>query len=213
MATCDPFDEKDILLILNSKAFGCGIRARNQCIFVLGCCTGARISELLGLRRADILDEIGEIRGKITFTRTKNKCPRTVPIVNHFLLPYLKAWLVAEQKLGFCLSSSPLFPSIGRGRPIGRQWILSIYKRAARECGIKKRIGTHSCRKTWAKATYEYYQKLLMKGEKLDPLVKLQEAGGWKDIDAARRYLNFMLGDVLDSHMSLYSALKHLTKS
>jgi integrase len=214
MAACDPFDERDMLTMLNSKSFEVGNRTRNQCLFVLECCTGARISEILGLRRGDMLDDQGHVRDRITFTRTKNKRPRTVPLVNDFLKPYLVEWLKLLEADGYCQAQSMLFPSYKQGRAITRAWAWCLYKSAAKELGLSGTFGTHSCRKAWAKATYEYYHRLHMAGKNIDPLVKLQEAGGWRNIDSCRRYLAFMLGDYADSQKSLFKAFsKEYTKS
>ena len=205
MAACDALSKHEILSMMDSKAFGKGNRIRNQCLFALECCTGARVSEVLGLARKDIIDESGRIRERITFTKTKNKCPRTVPITNLFLLPYIDKWLVRQQDLGYQLADSPLFPGRGRSIALSRQWVYRLYKSAARELGLHQRIGTHSCRKSWAKETWQYYEGLRIAGHRIDPTLKLKEAGGWKDYNSVVRYMNFMAGDTLDSQMSIFA--------
>jgi integrase len=208
MAATDPFTEQEMLAMLNSRAFMEGNSLRNRGLFALECCTGARISEVLRLTRGDILDDSGRVREKITFTRTKNKRPRTVTITNRFLAPYLHEWLAYQQDdLGYLRAEDPLFPATGKSSPLSRTTVWKIYRKAARELGLKQRVGTHSCRKTWAKATYEYYQARRMKGENVDPLIKVKEAGGWLNLESVSRYLNFMLGDTGESQRALFAGI------
>jgi len=204
MPGCDPFTENQMISILESKAFGIGSRSRNQCLFVLECCTGGRISELLKLKRGDVLDEFGRLRKKIVFTKTKNKHSREVELINPLIGPYIYKWLEGLWNKGYSMRSGYFFPSPRSGQAISRQQIYKIYKKAAIELKLEGRFGTHSCRKTWARDTYKYYHSRQIAGELIDPLLKLMQAGGWIRLDSVKHYLNFMLGDTTESQVSLF---------
>jgi site-specific recombinase XerD len=209
MPSCDPWTEKDMAAILSSNELN-GVHAlRNRALFALSVSTGGRISELLGLCRGDVIDYQGRVKKKIAFTNTKNKCTREVDVVNPFVIPFLKAWLQRQQELGLAKRNTSLFTSYAGGS-ISRQMWYGIIKRACQECGLHGQYGTHSARKTWARDTYKYYHARAMKGELIDPLLKLQEAGGWKTIEAARRYISFMLGDTTESQEALYPELQKI---
>ncbi len=207
MATCDPWTENEMIQILESKTLTTANGARNMALFALACATGGRISELLSLSRSDVVDPLGRMTKKVAFTNTKNKCTRQVDLINPFPIPFLSAWLNVQQSQGFAKRSTPLFTS-STGATIRRDWWYKVIRRACEECRLPGHYGTHSARKTWARDTYKYYHALSMSGKLVDPLLKLQEAGGWKTIEAARRYISFMLGDTSDSQIALYPELQ-----
>ena len=208
MASCDPWTEKEMVMILESDALARGNRDRNQCLFSLQCATGGRVSELLGLRRQDVLDDLGRIRERISFYNTKNGETRTVDLINPFPMPFLKRWLVVLEEMGYFKRNHPLF-SNPTGRAMSRTWWYKVIVKACLECELPgSNYGTHSARKTWARDTYKHYHARAMNGELIDPLLKLQEAGGWKTIEAARRYISFMLGDTKTAQKALYPDLQ-----
>lgn len=142
--------------IVNSRAFGSGNRLRNQALFLLGCATGGRISELLGLRLRDVLTATGYLRDRVTFTRTKNGEPRTVSIVNPVCRTALRPWLLELRARGYCQRSDWLFPGRVHGSRLTPTRVYQIYTKAARELGLGGTFGTDSCRKTWQRATDEF---------------------------------------------------------
>lgn len=209
MPACQPFTESEMIDLLSSRAFASGSRLRNSALFILECATGGRICEVLGLRLRDVLDASGHLRRTVTFTHTKNGCARTVDIINPLCERFLSPWLHVLHSLGYVRRTDPLFPSpVNTGHALTPRRIHQIYTAGAMQLGLQGTYGTHSCRKTWARDTYRHYHRRQLSGELIDPLVKLQEAGGWKTIDAARRYIAFMLGDVSASQRSLYPALQ-----
>jgi len=208
MSTCDPWTEKQMVSIIESERFNRAAGARNRALFALQCSTGARVSEVLGLTRSDVIDDLGRIKKRISFTNTKNGETRHVDLINPFAVPFLRVWLKEIEALGYLTKKSPVFPGLP-GRAITRDWWRKIIQRTCNDLKFEGNFGTHSCRKTWARDTYKYYHKRAMSGELVDPLLKLQEAGGWKTIDAARRYIAFMLGDTSASQESLYPELQN----
>ena len=207
MAACDPWTEQEMILLLECNAMGAGDRVRNQCLFAMQCCTGGRISELLGLTRKDVIDDIGRPYQRISFTNTKNGETRTVDMINPFALPFIRSWLLRLEEWGFAHGRNHLFVNTV-GEPLTRHRWWTIIKAASKECSLRGHYGTHSARKTWARDTYKHYHARAMTGELVDPLIKLQEAGGWKTIDSARRYIAFMLGDTAQAMVALYPELQ-----
>jgi integrase len=207
MAACDPWTEPEMIALLESTALSSGIRSRNRCLFALQCATGARISEVLSLARRAVVDDLGRLSSRISFTNTKNGETRHVDLVNPFATPFLREWLSDLESMGFVRGRTPLFVATDGAR-ISRGWWYKVIKAACRECRLPGHYGTHSARKTWARDTYKHYHARAMSGELVDPLLKLQEAGGWKTIEAARRYISFMLGDTSRSQAALFPELQ-----
>lgn len=207
MAACDPWFESEIIAIMQSDAINTGRMAtRNLSLFSLQIATGGRVSELLNLNRGDVLAADGSVMRTITFTGTKNKHPRTVPMVNPLPLPFLTAWIREQESLGMVSRRCPVY-STTTGKRLSRfAWYKTI-KAATEECGLRGHYGTHSARKTWARDTILYYQEKAKTEEGIEPIVMLQKAGGWRSLESVRRYLAFMRDDTSDSFAALYSGV------
>lgn len=202
---CAPFSDDQLEVMLGAMP-----SLRDQALFALGVSTGLRISELLQIRRRDLIDNTGELRHMVTVYHTKGDKMRTVPI-NPLATPFLGAWLRYQQEIGLELGNCPVF-AYSTGKPIGRNYAWLLIARTARRAKLRPEwhgtIGTHSMRKTYARATYTYWQERQMGGERVEPLVKVQEALGHQNIDSTRRYLSFMLGDISEGAMALYPTLR-----
>jgi len=125
---------------------------RDHCLFTLGINSGLRIGDLLNLTIADVVDEKGKIKDRITkFREQKTGKAKNFPLGDtskKALGEYFKARKdVAPGK--------PLFPSRKGGNPISRVQAYRILNGAARTVGIKDEIGTHSLRKTFGYWAYK----------------------------------------------------------
>jgi integrase/recombinase XerD len=207
---CDPFTDEQIPEILAAMGEG----SRNKALFALGLGTGLRVSELLQIRRKDLVDELGVLRDRVTVYHAKGDKVRTVPI-NALATPYLKDWLICQQVIGQASGKCPVFcgPS---GQAVTRKYVWQVIRAAARKAKIRPQwggaFGTHSMRKTFARAVYLHWQERQRAGEDAEPLVKVQEALGHANIDSTRRYLNFMLGRSEEGVMALYPGLRERNK-
>lgn len=110
--------------------------------------TGARPSEVLGLRREDVdlrqHDGNGEYV-ELTFRHTKNGQVRSVPIVDPVAVQELKDYLEIGPQAGL------LFPSpMRKGKPLLYQTLSKAMKTAARRVGLTKRIYPYLLRHTRA---------------------------------------------------------------
>ncbi len=99
------------------------VRNRAACLMIRY--SGARPSEVLGMRREDISPDLD-----LTFRETKTGDPRTVPLVNPEAVSALKDWLAQAP------DGEYLFPSY-MGGPVGYQSLGKAMKRAAKRLGVK----------------------------------------------------------------------------
>lgn len=204
MACVSPISSADLKRILASRAFArVGEPKRNRAIFAMQLCLGPRIHELLALRCGDVLYSTGALRPTIYFRKTKTAVPRRIEANNPLLIRYLQPWIFRLDQLGILHAGTWLFPGRSWDKPLTRQQVYAIYKAAYRELGLV-RLGTHSPRKTWAVATYDYWLRQQRAGRPVDPLVMTQRIGGWKSLESCSRYLGFTRRDGAESQFHLY---------
>ncbi|MEL3958162.1 site-specific integrase [Caldifermentibacillus hisashii] len=124
---------------------------RNLLFFTLGINSALRVSDLLGLKFGDIIDEnlkpLDHIKLKETKTGKHNKI--AVPKgVKKLIVEYIKDFYKGN------LNDYVFYSRKGENKPIQRAMAWKIIKEAAEAVGVKD-IGTHSLRKTWAYHSYK----------------------------------------------------------
>ena len=124
---------------------------RDYCLFTLGINSGLRISDLLKLKVADVIDSKGKVKDRISIKEQKTGKTKDFPFGN----TTKKA--VAEYFDSRCKTNpgEALFPSRKGGTPITRQQAYRILNDAARAVGIEDQIGTHTLRKTFGYHAYK----------------------------------------------------------
>jgi integrase len=201
MAGCRPLNDEELAKLVGSgKGFW---SMRDRAFILLGCATGFRCSELLSLRRVDVLDRSGRIRQELTVKKRHMKKKveaRSVPLTES-TRKILQDWLVEQERAGFLLKITPLFPRRGAtpieagGRVVAVEAMTRVsawkmIRRRARKARIAEaHTGTHSMRKTFTAAVYGSWLDRLAKGEKVDPIRQTQEALGHKNIQSTIAYL------------------------
>ncbi len=201
MAGCRPLPTDELARLV---AAGRGLwPSRDRVFILLGCATGFRCSELLSLRRMDVLDGGGRVRSILTVARRNMKkkvAARSVPLTE-LTRKMLQDWLLELERAGFLLKIDPLFPKRGAapvveaGRieaveTLTRVSAWKMIRRRARAAGIAEaHTGTHSLRKTFTAEVYGAWLARLAKGERVDPLRQTQEALGHKEITSTTAYL------------------------
>lgn len=125
---------------------------RNYVMFMMGVYTGLRISDILPIRKADIMGT--------HLALMEQKTQKLKRIVLHPNLQRLLKEYTADMK-----STEYLFPSRkkdyrGRTQPIGRKRAYDIIKEAADEIGYDGNLGTHSMRKTFGVRYYREFKDL-----------------------------------------------------
>jgi integrase len=146
---------------------------RNWLLFVAGCNSGLRISDLRLLRCKDV-------QGAHLVVRTKKTGVRVQIPVTEKLRRAVQAYTAGKDP------NDCLFPSRkGWNQPISRTGCYQIINKAARACGLV-RIGTHSMRKTFG---WHYYQQT-------KDIATLRELFGHKDTAVTMRYIGIVQDDI-----------------
>lgn len=117
---------------------------RDFVIFTLGVNSGMRIGDILDLTVADVLNEEGNVRDRVSLRESKTNKSKDFPLsdnVKQAVREYLDNRSYSPEE--------PLFPSRKGDRPITRQSVWRIFDEAAKSVGIRENIGTHTLRKTF----------------------------------------------------------------
>lgn len=136
-------DIESMKVYLKSKSL------RDWALFVLGINSALRISDLLNLNISDVIDENGKIKERIDIHEQKTSKRKNFPLnnnVKYALTEYLST-IPSDQ--------IPLFASRKGEESISRQHAHRILSDAAKVCGIKEAISSHSLRKSFSWALYE----------------------------------------------------------
>jgi len=168
---------------------GC-FAARNRAMVLLGLTTGARISELLALNVYDVLDDAGEFRADIVFRkrhRKRKQESRRQPLYA-VAREALEPWLSELRHRGGVWRWTPLFAT----RSLKRMSRGEAYK--ALRAGMERAglalacMGTHTMRKTFARAALNDLIQRRANGEAVEPLLELQRLLGHRDISSTISY-------------------------
>jgi integrase len=149
----------------------------HQALFLLGLDTGARISEVLDAQWTDV--DLTD--GRINFVHTKSYAPRMgVPLSPRTVaalaaLPY-RDGAVIHSRYGEGYSIGP--PGQRAARVSG------VFRRAMEAAGLSTAITPHVLRHTWASWHYAQHRDL----------IRLQQEGGWAEINQVVRYAHLMPG-------------------
>jgi len=175
---------------------------RNRTLFLLGINTGFRISELLSLRIADVVEHDGSVTDRITVQRKfmkGGKRSRSV-VLNTRIKVSLLDYLQNDMHLNIDWENTnthPLFPSEREyGMSISRIQADRILKDAFREAGLRGNLSTHTMRKTFANNFFTAAEKLRKGGENIDPFRLTSKALGHAVLDNTDKYLSFMESDI-----------------
>jgi len=136
-------DEVQRLLEAPAGADPRGLRDRAMLEVLYAC--GLRVSELVGLKLADVRFDIGCLTAF-----GKGRKQRVVPLGEHALEAVQSYLRHGRQALCDEQTSSPLLFLNGRGRGLTRQGFWKMIKRRALEAGIVKNITPHSLRHSFA---------------------------------------------------------------
>lgn len=121
---------------------------RDYCLFVLGINSGLRISDLLKLTIADVI-ESGKIKKRIRLREKKTNKFKDFPLsdkAKQTIKEYLKTRNYKENE--------PLFLSRKNKGFLLRGQAYKIINNVAKSVGIKEKIGTHTLRKTFGYHAY-----------------------------------------------------------
>ena len=192
MATMRPLPIAEALALLDKFS------PKYAALAALGITTGARISELLTLRRCDLILN-GEIKDKISIVKLKTGCGRALTaaaepskrrvtrrllVIPKEIHPYLVAHLYAEARRGYVKPDDFVFR--GRnGQAMQRQAAGQYFKQFL---GLKH--GTHWMRKTFAGRMIDTFKEE-HKGDTIQAARAVQRLLGHRQLETTLRYLQF----------------------
>jgi integrase len=164
---------------------------RDRALIGIGFATGFRISELLSLKRKDVISN-NTIHNYITVraNNTKTKVGRTVKL-NSDGLTVLKELIEWLDSRGLKDKNTPLFISRkhnddGSYKAINRFQAHTILKALFAKIGEVGNVATHTMRKTFAANIYETTKELF----------RVQQALGHSSLKSTLSYLSFDTKDI-----------------
>lgn len=163
-----PLDPEEIKrcseFLLTRRQFG----ARDNALLLLQYLWGYRISEMLSLTVGDVFRPDWGVRDVVTVRRMNMKGgkrdgthvgSRSIPMPKS-AIPILERYAGVLQNTGYA-AEDPLFASSTTGSPLTVNAACRAMRKMAKKLDMD-RIGTHSCRKAFAKRVYERSGKDIM---------------------------------------------------
>lgn len=187
MRGCRPLTGDEVRRALDLLR-GSRLALRNRALVQLGIYTGFRISELLSLRVGDVIRD-GRVLERVRVERRSMKGKRSsrdVPL-NERARAALAEWLPVLYRWRDAGPDLYLFQSAKGGR-LSRRQAARIVARLARTLHMPPRIGTHSLRKTFARAVYDNACACWRPGLEL-PIRVVMKALGHRSVDVTEHYL------------------------
>lgn len=161
---------------------------RNQLIWVFGCNTGLRISDILGLNIEDV-----EGKSFVEIREKKTGKYKRFPL-NNKLQKLIKKYLVERAKTYSVTGDNPLFVGKKHHR-LDRSQVYRIINTACSEVGITNNVGCHTMRKNFGLHFYKQYNNIALLQKIFQhsaPSITLRYIGITQD-EIDESYLNFEL--------------------
>lgn len=200
-----PLDEEDIEKCITYIGENRRYSKRDTLLFIMQCKLGYRMNEMLSMRLKDVYSfpptmEVNEGEekptvtvaetvtvarksmkgGKKTGTRVHSRTVPIPPVCHNLLKDYYQELTAA----GYT-ADDPLFPSGTTNKALRADSCCRNMRRMAKALQMS-RVGTHSCRKTFAKDIYEKCGNDIM---------ETKEALGHTNVATTQNYLSFGLGE------------------
>ncbi len=207
MAGMMPFSDKQIVELFNHFK-----SLKNSelylCLISVLLNTGARISEVLSLRRRDLITKDGAIVNEIKIIKLKQKggekAFRLLPLQSKFK-KHIENYLIYQQQKGFEQPYDLVFAI--NLKPLHRLEVFKKLNSVYKILAFKNHHGTHAFRKTFAKNIFEFY-KNSYPDDAVKQLRLTQLALGHAKIDTTLKYLQFLDKGVNDAVKNIYSDLE-----
>lgn len=143
---------RDINLIAKIQEILKSKNLRDWLMFVIGCNTNLRISDILKLRIGDIISPTGKVRTHIDLIEKKTGKRKRIKL-NDKIKDAVTEYVASLQNY---TPEDYLFRSRkGENKPISKVQAYRIIKQAAKEAGIEEHVGTHTMRKTHGYHAYQ----------------------------------------------------------
>ena len=175
--------------------------AKYQALVALGVTTGCRISEVLQLRRFDVLTKDGNLKEKISFLKLKSKKSdtphRKMPIPEKYR-KYIIRHLLEEENRGYDRPDDLLFRG-KLGMPLRRQTAYKVFRE-----NLGEGFGTHWMRKTFAQEMFRYF----LRKNPEDPMRALElcrRALGHARLDTTVKYLGITESSIEEAQNAIFN--------
>lgn len=202
-----PFKPHEVPLLM--KAFeGDKYELRNKSLLALGINTGFRISELLALKVDDVY-HYGKVNDRIIVPKRfmKGDRPRRPKKVFPESKKYLEQWYKLLRDEFNATLRSFVFVS-RKSKQLQPESAWAIINRAAEKAGLNTQgLGTHSMRKTFANAVYDYWVQKAREGERIEPMRMVQRELGHANIEDTYSYMEFKLEEKPDDIFKEYDLM------
>lgn len=176
-----------------------------RAIVAIGVTTGCRITEILSLRRFDLLTREGKLRDRVAFLKLKSKSEAVVHrkmSIPESWRPYVLDHLVREEERGYDRPDDLVFR--GRlGRPLSR---LTVYHKFREHLG--EGFGTHWMRKTFAQSLFRYFIRE-NPGDPMRALELTRRALGHARLDTTVKYLGITEETIETAQRAVFEGGKH----
>ena len=173
-------------------------------LFAIGIGTGCRISEILPLRRIDLIDpETGCFREQVRFIKLKAEKENFRDLsIPETLAVYVRRWLNAEMERGYTRPEDWVFRG-QLGKHMSRFTVYDRLKRIFAAVGLHGKYATHSMRKTFAYEIFHYF----LHRNRADPMRALEltrQALGHARIDTTVQYLGICPEQIIRAQNEIF---------
>lgn len=176
---------------------------RNKTLFLISINVGLRASDLLQLRYSYFYNE--DMSFKEYYELIPKKQTETRKFVKLFFNKSVKKVLEKYvEQYSITDLNEFVFKSQKGNEAISERGFWKIIVDAAEEAGIKKNVGTHSCRKTWARQIYDVAK------DKGNALVMLQECLKHSSSTTTLRYIAIMDEEKKDMYESIELGIDYI---
>ena len=176
-----------------------------RAIVAIGVTTGCRITEILSLRRFDLLTREGKLRDRIAFLKLKSKSAAAVHrkmSIPESWRPYVLDHLVREEEKGYDRPDDLVFR--GRlGRPLSRLTVYHMFRDL-----LGDGYGTHWMRKTFAQELFRYFIRE-NPGDPMRALELTRRALGHARLDTTVKYLGITDENIEAAQRAVFERGEH----
>ena len=172
-----------------------------QAICAIGVTTGCRITEILSLRRFDLLTRDGKLKDRIAFLKLKSKGGAVVHrkmAIPEAYRPYILGHLLREEEKGYDRPDDLIFR--GRmGHPLSRLTVYHLFRDK-----LGEGYGTHWMRKTFAQELFRYF----IRNNPADPMRALEltrRALGHARLDTTVKYLGITEESIEQAQKAIFN--------
>lgn len=172
-----------------------------QALCAIGVTTGCRITEILQLRRFDLLTPDGKLKERIAFLRLKSRGAGSlhrklgIPLAYR---PYILRHLIREEEKGYDRPDDIVFRG-RRGKPLSRLTVYHLFREK-----LGEGYGTHWMRKTFAQELFRYF----IRANPADPMRALEltrRALGHARLDTTVKYLGITEQSIEDAQNAIFN--------